>query len=154
MFDWLSQEVWKLYYRYILPYNRLSFHTKKTLKISITHLLDIKRCLINFFRINYVNNGLKRPFEKIWFSLNKMKSMILWIFNSLWNDLEKSYLTILKTGCLLYRHYCRLYKKKLKILKIKGVPKILCVLHIVNYLWNTPTDCPQIFFWDQWQSFL
>jgi len=64
------------------------------------------------------------------------------------------YLTKLKTGCLLYRHYCWLYKKKLKILKIKGVPKILCFLHIVNYLRNTAFDFPQIFFEDQWQSYL
>ena len=79
------------------------------------------------------------------FSPNKMKSMIFLIFNSLWNDLEKSYWTILKAGCLLYKHCFRLYRKKQKILKIKGVPKLLYVLHIVNYLRNTPSDCPQFF---------
>ena len=116
--------------------------------------MDIKRCLKTLFRMNYVNNGIYRPFKKIWFSSNKIKSRIFLILNSLWNDLEKSYLTKLKTGCLLYRHYCWLYKKKQKIMKIKGVPKILCILHIVNYLRNTTFDFPQIFFEDQWQSYL
>ena len=83
---------------------------------------------------------------------NKMKNMfffnIQFPLKSCWKELFDH---ALKVVCLVYRHCFRLCKK---IFKVEGVPKILCVLNFFNYLWCTPSDCPQSFFWDQWQSYL
>ena len=121
--------------------NKLFIHAIfLSLIISITHQLDIKRCRTNFFRINYIDNGRNDNLKKYGFHLTKSKVKLFLIFDSFWYDIEKIYLTILKAGCLLYRHCFRLYEIKQKIRKIKGVLKILCV-----YTFSAPplADCPK-----------
>ena len=97
------------------------------------------------------NLNKKHKFQKIFdfsyfFDNRKFFYMLI-----LWFSMHNVQLT---RSILIAEQFCWLYKKKKKILKIKGVPKILCILHIVNYLRNTAFDFPQIIFGDQWQSYL
>ena len=61
-------------------YDKLFFHAKFYFPQIISgHNTSIghKKMHEKLFQINYVNNGLLRPLEKIWFSSNKIKSIII-----------------------------------------------------------------------------